>query len=263
MIQLRRLEIICDVEILQSLNPLLLVLQQMDSNGVWPKLMCASGGWLWEIVHGPFCIVPVLCSMPFSQPIPEHLVLWSFQMLLWYLRLSDPLHYVPRYQIPHAGHVVHERVHARAWNHIPVIQIFSWQRLQRIHQALQPEVNVVVSFQHVVVWRVWLLPIVVDQHLRQAGEVSVGLALVHVLFAVEDDDVVVAHDLQSHQDLLVFFRQVAEDELDVHFPTHRRLRAVDHTEEMAAVVLVWEGQNAHEYANVARGRILIVGERSV
>ena len=93
------------------------------------------------------------------------------------------------------------------------------------------------------------------QHLRQAREVRIRLALVHVLRAVEDDYVVVPHYLQRNQDFLVFLREVAEHELDVDLCSGRPLGAVNNAEEVPALVLVGEGKDSDEDPDVVRGRI--------
>ena len=90
----------------------------------------------------------------------------------------------------------------------------------------------------------------VAEDLGEAGEVGVGLALVHVLFAFEDYDVVVAHDLERDEDSLVVFGEVAEDEFDVDLCAGRALRAVDHAQEVALVVMVRESEDADEDPDV-------------
>ena len=103
------------------------------------------------------------------------------------------------------------------------------------------------------------------QHLRQAREVRIRLAIVHVLGAVEDDYVVVSHYLERNQDFLVFLREVAEHELDVDLCSGRRLCAVDHAEEVPAVVLVGEGQDSDEDPDVVVGGIggIVQGEKII
>ena len=92
-------------------------------------------------------------------------------------------------------------------------------------------------------------------NLRQAREVGIRFAVVHVFRAVEDDYVVVPHYLQRYQDLLFFFREVAEDELDVDLCSGWRLGAVDHSQEMPAVVLVGYGHDSNQDSDVVGGGI--------
>ena len=69
-------------------------------------------------------------------------------------------------------------------------------------------------------------------HLRQAGEVRIRLAVVHVFRTVEDDYLVVPQYLRCYEDFLIFFRKVAEHEFDVNFCSVRRLGALDHDSDV-------------------------------
>ena len=253
MIKFWWLQVLGNIEILQRLNPLLLLLQKVHSNGVRPQLMRTSRRPVRVIVHRPLHRVPVLPSFPPSHPISEHSVFGAFQVVPRNLRNANPLHNVPWNQVPHSRHIVMKWIHAPTRNHVPVIQILSGQWPQRLHQFVKPQVNVVVRLHYVMVRRRW--PLSGIQHLRQAREVRIRLALIHVLRAVEDDYVVVPHYLQRNQDFLVFLREVAEHELDVDLCSGRWLGAVDHAEEVPAMVLVGEGQDSDEDPDVVGGGI--------
>ena len=127
MIQFGRFEITSNIEILQCLDPLLLILQQMNRSCIWPKLMCALCGRLRKIVHRPLSIIPILCTVAFSDPITKNFILWPFQMIFWHLWISNPLYNIPWDHVSHARHIMHKRVHARAWDNITIVQIFSGQ----------------------------------------------------------------------------------------------------------------------------------------
>ncbi|KAG6418619.1 hypothetical protein SASPL_120823 [Salvia splendens] len=66
--------------------------------------------------------------------------------------------------------------------------------------------------------------------------------------AVEDDDVVEAHDLEGDEDALFGLGEVAEDELDCDCECGGALRlcGVDEAEEVAAVVAIGAGEDADE-----------------
>ncbi|CAD5167550.1 unnamed protein product, partial [Musa acuminata subsp. malaccensis] len=147
--------------------------------------------------------------------------------------------------VPHPRHVLVEWIHAVAGDHEAVVQELPRHLLQRLDQFGEPEVDVVVRLDHEVLRR----PVPVEQ-LREAGKIRVGLALVHVLGAVEDDDVVVAHDLHGHQHPLLLLGQVAEDEADVDVGGEVGLERVNEAEEVAALVQVGAGEDAEEEAEV-------------
>lgn len=77
-----RFEVVGDIEIVQGLNPFVLVLEKVDSDGVRPEFMGTPGGRVRVIVHSPLGGVPVASSSPFSHPISEHFVLRPLQVLL-------------------------------------------------------------------------------------------------------------------------------------------------------------------------------------
>lgn len=74
----------------------------------------------------------------------------------------------------------------------------------------------------------------VVEHLGQAREERRRFALVHVLGAVQDDDVVVKHDLQRHHHFLILFCEIAEHELHLHFSALPGLRAVHEAQEVSS-----------------------------
>lgn len=84
------------------------------------------------------------------------------------------------------------------------------------------------------------------EDLRKRREVCVGLSIVHVLRAVENDDVVVTDDLQSDKYALFSFGEVAEDELDVNLGDGGVLDAVDEAEEVAVEVVVCAGEDSNK-----------------
>lgn len=75
----------------------------------------------------------------------------------------------------------------------------------------------------------------------ERGEVGVGLAAVHVLGAVENEDVIEAEDFEGDEGALLGLCEAAEDEFDVDGGERRGLDAVDEAEEVAAVVVVGAG----------------------
>lgn len=117
------------------------------------------------------------------------------------------------------------------------------QRPQRRRERCQPYERVVVGLHHVVV--------AMREDGWQRGEVGVGLAGVHVLGAVEDDDVLEAEDLQRDQHPLLGLGEPAEDELDVNSGNGGGLRAVDEAEEVAAVVEVGASQDTDKEAELS------------
>ena len=138
MIQFRRLQILGKIEILQSLNPLLLVLQKMNSDRLRPELMRTDRRPVRKIIHRPLHAVPVHPSPAPPEPISENSVFRPLQMVPRNLRNLNPLHNIPRNQESHSRHVPIKRIHTPARNHIPVIQILPRQRFQRLHQFVQP-----------------------------------------------------------------------------------------------------------------------------
>ena len=127
MIKFWWLQVLGNIEILQRLNPLLLLLQKVHCNGVRPQLMCTHRPRLRVIVHLPLRHVPVPPSTPLSKPICEHSVFGAHHVVLRNLRNPNPLHNVPWNQVPHSGHKVNKWVHASTWNHATIIQIFTGQ----------------------------------------------------------------------------------------------------------------------------------------
>lgn len=82
--------------------------------------------------------------------------------------------------------------------------------------------------------------------MRKGREVCVGLSIVHVLRAVENDDVVVTDDLQSDEYALFSFGEVAEDKLDVNLGNGGVLDAVDEAEEVAVEVVVCAREDSNK-----------------
>lgn len=60
------------------------------------------------------------------------------------------------------------------------------------------------------------------------------ITFVHILIAVEYNDVIITHNLQSNKHFLVFFSQITEHKLHINLNTVRNILCpVDHPEKMA------------------------------
>ncbi|GER52052.1 GDSL-like Lipase/Acylhydrolase superfamily protein [Striga asiatica] len=96
--------------------------------------------------------------------------------------------------------------------------------------------------------------VIIQQHVWQTREIRVGFTFVHVLFAIEDDYVVVTHDFECHQDFLVFLGEIAKHEFDVDPCPDYGLRPVDESEEVPLLVLIGNCQDPDQYPHVVVAR---------
>ena len=77
------------------------------------------------------------------------------------------------------------------------------------------------------------------------------ITFIHILVAIEYNDVIITHDLQSDKHFLVFFSQVTEHKLHVDLNAGGNiLRAVDHPEKMPTWVLIGKCKNPNKYPNL-------------
>ena len=119
------------------------------------------------------------------------------------------------------------------------VEIISRLLPQRFHQLRKPKVSVVVCFQDEIVG-------VVGEEGREGREERIGLAAVHVLRAVEDDDVVVEHDFERQKGSVLVCSDVAEDKLGVDFGGNGRLERMQKAESLASFVSAGDCEDAHQ-----------------
>ena len=247
-VELGRLERRRDVEVGQRLHPVLNGLQLVHHDSTRREFPRAS--FIFHsgvIVHPRLRSMPVLRLLPVIEPSSHHHIFRPLQILQWDLGARNPLHQVPRECVPHPGHVSDVRVHVGAGGDVAEVEIAPAERRQLRHQFRYADVSVVVGLEHVVVAG--------GKDGRERGEVGVGLPGVHVLGAVEDDDVAEAENLERDHEFPLIGGQAAEDEADVDGGAgNGRLDAVDEPQEMAFIVLRWEGEDADEYPELA-GRL--------
>uniref|UniRef100_A0A0D3FBC2 Uncharacterized protein n=1 Tax=Oryza barthii TaxID=65489 RepID=A0A0D3FBC2_9ORYZ len=126
----------------------------------------------------------------------------------------------------------------------PVVHVAARLAAQRVGERAQAVVRVVVDLAGEVV-------VAGGEQAREGREVVVRLAVVHVLGAVEHEDVAVGDDLQSHQHGVLLLVQAAHHEADVDGGApRRRLERVRHAEQRAPLVEVGAGEDAEEHAEV-------------
>uniref|UniRef100_A0A8R7QFH7 Uncharacterized protein n=1 Tax=Triticum urartu TaxID=4572 RepID=A0A8R7QFH7_TRIUA len=202
-----------------------------------------------EVVHGRLHVHPVLGLPGPAEPGVERPVLRPGRVVPDPVRRRhDPLHEVPRDDVPHAGHVLVPPAHVVARHHAAVVEVFPGRAAQRLRQLRQPEEGVVVGLHHEVVG-------LGAEERRHAGEVGVRLAVVHVLRAVQLHHVAVPHRLQRHQQALLLRLDPAEEEADVDARRQvRLLERVHRAEQVPPLVPARQGQHAHEQPEV-RGRL--------
>lgn len=167
----------------------------MDGDGLRHELVRAPPVDSRVIVHAPLRRVPVGRLLSPVEPPPHQLILRPPQLRHRNLRRRYSLHQVPRQRVAHAGHVAGVGVLAGAGDAVTEVEVMPAERPQRRRQRRHSDEGVVVGLHHVVV------PPGEDP--REGGEEGVGLAGVHILGAIEDDDVAEAEDLQRHQEALL------------------------------------------------------------
>jgi hypothetical protein len=229
-----------DVEVPEHRRPPAVVLEPVHGDGVRPEVVDVPV----DVVHPGLEIVPVLPPAAGVEPLAEEPVLMAARVVVPQdvLVAGHPLRDVPRHDVPHP---VHERRGVVADGEAAAeVQVGAGLAPELLHERGHAQVRVVVGLHHVVVG-------VGREEPRHGGEVRVRLAVVHVLGAVQHQDVAVPPDLQRHQRRVHRVGHIAEHEADVHArPRGRRLQRVGHPHDVPALQPARHGEDADQQAEL-------------
>lgn len=81
------------------------------------------------------------------------------------------------------------------------------------------------------------------------------ITFVHILIAIEYNDVIITHNLQSHEHFLIFFSQITEHKLHINLDTVRNILCpVDHPEKMPTWILIRKCKDSNKNPNLIINR---------